>query len=420
MPPSPDALAQRIEATFGTAAPLIRRFAILAAALMAIAFFANAAKMVMEINAPGFDGQAIQIDFTAFWAAAKLAVAGDAASAFDPNVLRAAQQLPSDQPPGDILWHYPPAWHIIIMPLGLLPFSAAYIVFGAITFTAFAVAIRPLAAPLPGGVALVLAGPAVLIVLILGNNSLLWTAGLVAAMAAMAQGRAVLAGLLIALLTLKPQLGVLIPFALAFGGYWRTVLWACIGTVVIIVLSTAAMGIDYWGSFFAMLRFVSDLMKTDIVRFERMMTWYALFRLGGVGHEIAFPVQLAVGALSAASVSWVWSRRTASADLKAATLCIAIPLATPYAYHYELTLALVAALFLARDGFGANRGERLWLLALWLGPVPGLALLGQLPPVIYAAPLLTATLVLCILRAARPGENAKSQSTGGDPEPEPF
>jgi len=99
----------------------------------------------------------------------------------------------------------------------------------------------------------------------------------------------------------------------------------------------------------------------------------------------------------------VWSRKGVSADIKAATLCIAIPLATPYAYHYEMTLTLAAGLFLARDGFGASLGERLWLLALWLGPVPGLALLSYVPPVIHAAPLLTATLVFCVARAARPG-----------------
>jgi hypothetical protein len=401
MPASPaDTLAARIEATFGASAPLIRRFALLAAAVMAFAFLLNTVKMVIEVNAPGFDGQATKIDFTAFWAAAKLALAGDAVSAFDPNVLRAAQQLPSDQPPGDLFWLYPPAWHVVIMPLGLLPFTAAYIVYSAVTFLTFALALRPLASALPGGVALVLAGPAVLIILLLGNNSLLWTAGLVAALAMLAQGRMALAGLLIALLTMKPQLGLLIPFALAFGGYWRTVFWACAGTVVIVAASTATMGIDYWGHFLTTLRFMSDLMQTEMIRFERMMTWYALARLGGAGHEIGFALQLAVTAAAAAAVAWVWSRERASADIKAATLCIAIPLATPYAYHYEMTLTLAAAMFLARDGFGAGRAERLWLLALWLGPVPALALLGLLPPAVYAAPLLTATLALCVSRAA--------------------
>ena len=398
-PTADAALAARIGAAFGASAPLIRRFAWLAAALMALAFLANTARMVIEINAPGFDGQAVQIDFTAFWAAARLALAGNPVAAFDPDLLRAAQALPSGQPPGDLLWLYPPAWHIVILPLGYLPFSAAYIAYSAIALIAFAAALRPLAAPVPGGVALVLAGPAVLIILLLGNNSLLWTAGLVAALAAIAGGRAVLAGLLIALLTLKPQLGLLVPFALAFGGHWRTVLWACIGTGVIAAASTAIMGLGYWGHFFTMLRFMSELMQADVVRFERMMTWYALLRLGGAGHDLALPVQLAVTALTAGAVAWVWSRPGAGADIKAATLCIAIPLATPYAYHYEMTLTLIAALFLVRDGFGATRGARLWLLALWLGPVPALVLPDHLPPAIYAAPLLSATLVLCLARA---------------------
>ena len=396
------ALAARIEAVFGTAAPMIRRFALLAAGLMVFAFLANTAKMVIEVNAPGFDGQAIQIDFTAFWAGAKLALAGDAASAFNVDLLRAAQQLPSDNSTGDILWLYPPGWHIIIMPLGLMPFSVAFIVYSSLVLAIFALVFRPLAAPVPGGVALVLAAPAVLAIMNLGNNSLLWIAGLAAAITAMAQGRAVLAGLLIGLLTLKPQLGILIPFALAFGGYWRTVLWSCISAALIALLSTAIMGLDYWRDFFAMLRFVSDLMKTDLVRFDLMMTWYAFARFVGAGHALAFPLQLAFSAVSAAAVAWVWSRPTASLDIKAATLFIVIPLATPYAYHYEMAHSLAGALFLVRDGFGANRVERLWLLALWLGSVPGLALEGIMPTVTYAPPLLTATLALCILRAARP------------------
>jgi len=399
--PADTALNARIAASFGTAAPLIRRFALLAAAVMAIALLANTAKMVMDINAPGFDGQAVRIDFTAFWAAAKLAIAGDAIWAFNPDLLRAAQQLPSTEPPGDLLWLYPPAWQIVIMPLGLLSFTAAYIVFSLATLSAFAAALRPLASPLPGGVILLLAAPAVLIVLLVGNTSLLWSAGLLAALSAMAQGRAVLAGLLIALLTLKPQLGLLIPIALVFGGQWRVVLWATIGSAAIIALSTAVMGLGYWAQFFTMMRAMSDLMQTNVVPFEKMMTWYALTRLGGAGHEIAMPVQLAVSALTAAAVAWVWTRRGASFDIKAATLFIAIPLATPYAYHYEMVLSLAAAMFLARDGFGASRGARLWLLALWLGPVPTLALMGAVPPAVYAAPLVTTTLVLCLIRAAR-------------------
>ncbi len=401
---------------FGASAAASRRFAWLAAAVMTVVYLAFVAQMIAEIAAPGFGGEAIRFDFTAFWAAAKLALAGEPEAAFDPERLHAAMALPPGLPPGDLLWLYPPGWHMAVAPLGALPFPAAYIVYSAVTLAAFAAAVRPLAAPLPGGVPLTLAAPAVLTALILGNNSLLWTAGMVGALAAMAGGRtggrAALAGLLIALLTLKPQLGLLVPVALAAGGHWRVALWAALGTVAVVTVSTAAMGAGYWQHFFATLEGMSVTMASELVRFERMMTWYALARVGGAPHDLALPVQLAISLAAAAAIAWVWKRPRAGLDIKAAALLAAIPVTTPYAYHYEMTLTLGAALFLARDGFGARRWERAWLLALWLGPLVNLALAGWLSPAIYAAPLVTATLVICVLRAggtwpaeaaARPG-----------------
>ena len=397
------ALESRIAASFGDLGPNVRRFAVMAGGLMAFAFVLNTVKIVMEINASDFVGEAVKIDFTAFWAAARLAVEGRATDAFDVTVLREALQTPMATDKGDIFWLYPPGWHIAIMPLGYMPFSVAYIVYSLVSLTFYCLVMWPLARPLPGGIGLVLAGPAVLIILTLGNNSLLWTTGLVGAIAAIGHGRLVVAGLCIALLTLKPQLGVLIPFALVSGGYWRTAAWAVVGVVALTATATLAMRADYWLHFLRSMEFISGVMQSDLVKFGLMLTWYAFVRIMGAGHEIAQVVQIAVMIGCAVATSWVWSRRNVTLDLKAATLCVAIPLATPYAYHYELTLALAAAMFMARDGFGATLGERLWLLALWLGPVPGLALLGQVPPVIYAAPLLTVTLVLCLRRACRAG-----------------
>lgn len=395
------ALRARIEAAFGASAPPIRRFAWIAAAVMAAAYLSYLVQMIVEVTAPGYGGQAIRIDFTAFWAAAKLAVAGHAAAAFDPRTLQAAMQLPATLPPGDLLWLYPPAWHMLIAPLGLMPFLPAYLVYSAVSLVAFAAAARPLAAPLPGGLPLALAAPAVLMGLILGNNSLIWTAGLIGALSALAAGRAALAGLLIACLTLKPQLGLLIPVALLAGRHWRAILWAVLGTAGIVLVSTAVMGPAYWARFFGALGLMSGLMSTDVVHFERMISWYALARLAGAPHATAMAMQVVIGLAAAGAVGWIWSRARAGADLRAAALCAAIPLATPYAYHYELTLALAAALFLARDGFGAGRGQRAWLLALWIAPALNLGLAGTLAPAVYAAPMLSATLALCAARAAR-------------------
>lgn len=396
--PADPALEQRIAASFGDIQPMFRQFARLTAGLMGFGIVVYLLSVVIRVNLPGFGGDSIKIDFAAFWAAAKLALGGEAAAAFDPNRLQEAMALPPDTPGGEMLWLYPPAWHVAVMPFGLLPFSAAFVLYSAIAYLAFAASVRRLAAPLPGGVALMLAGPAMVLILQFGNNSLLWTAGLVAALVALANGRAAVAGGLIALLTLKPQLGILIPVALVSCGHWRTIAWATAGTLAIAALSTVAMGADYWLHWIDMIHTMTGFMETALVRFNLMITWYALARYYGVGHEIAFALQIAVLLAAAAAVAWVW-RRPVTADLRAATLCVAIPVATPYAWHYEMSLVLVAAMFLARDGFGATKGARAWLFALWLGQVPGLALLPYVPPALYAAPLLTATLGLCVWRA---------------------
>lgn len=399
--PLDSGVARRVAATFGPAWPWLDRFARIAAMVMWVILLGVIASVVVRVNWPGFQGEAIKLDFTAFWGAARLALDGEALAAFHPVRLAEAMRLPPDSPEGSLLWLYPPGWHIAVTPLGLLPFSLAYILYSAISYVAFAAAVRPVSAPLPGGLALALAAPVVVINIQIGNNSLLWTAGLVAALGAMVQGRAAAAGGLIALLTLKPQLGVLIPVALLAARQWRVIGWATGVALVIAAASTAVMGADYWTHWLGTVRGMSDLMGSELVRFNLMITWYALARFWGLAHEVAFPLQLAVTLAAAAAVAWVW-RRPVTADLKAATLCIAIPLATPYAWHFEMSLALVAGLFLARDGFGRSRAARLWLLLLWLGQVPGVALMHVVPPAFYAAPLLTATLGLCLWRA-RPG-----------------
>lgn len=391
-------LSRRITATFGDEQPTLVLFARLAASMMAAIIIVYGVSVVVRVNWSGYGGEAIFTEFAAFWAAAKLALAGQPLAAFDPHVLETTMAVPPDKRAGTLLWLYPPAWHIVIAPFGLLPFSVAFILYSAITYLVYAAAVRPLAAPLPAGLPLMLAGPAIVLILESGNNSLLWTAALVAALAALGRGKEGRAGGLIALLTLKPQLGLLIPVALLAGGHWRAIAYATAGALTITAISAAVMGVEYWLHWLDTMDLMTSLLQTDLIKFNLMITWYALVRYLGVPHEAALMLQLAVTLFAILAVAWVW-RRPVTADLKAAVLCIAIPVATPYAWHYEMSLALVGAMFLARDGFGKTIGARVWLAALWLGQVPGLALDPYLPPAFYVAPLLTATVGLCVWRS---------------------
>ena len=375
-------------AAFGRATPLVARVgrALFVALVLAVpAYIAGIAWEVRAAGAAG--GAAVHIDFVAFWAAAKLAVAGQAAAAFDPATLVAHQSLADPEAWGTYYWHYPALFHLMVTPLGLLPFTPAFAVFSALALGLYIWAVHGWARPVPGGLALAVASPPVAFVLATGNATLIWAAGFLCALALLASGRALAAGAVIALLTFKPQLGILIPVALIAGRHWRAFAWATLATLAVTALSFGVLGLDYLAAFLRGSAETADLLDRYGENAKTMVTWYALSRQLGAGAGPALAVQALSLAAAVAAVALVW-RRPATFDLRVAVLCLATLVATPYAFQYELVLAVVAALFLARAGVGAHAGGRAWLAALWLLPVPGWLIPG-LEIAHYAAPVLT-------------------------------
>ena len=55
-----------------------------------------------------------------------------------------------------------------------------------------------------------------------------------------------LAGILFGLLTYKPHLGVVVPFALLALGAWRTIAAATVTAILLIAASVAMFGLDAW------------------------------------------------------------------------------------------------------------------------------------------------------------------------------
>ncbi len=352
----------------------------------------------------------IQGDFTVFWAAAKLALAGQPLAAFDPQALYAAAKLPTEAPHDNFLWLYPPSFLVALMPLGALSFPLAFPAFIAISATAFALAVRAPASVLPGLWRLMLVSPMVVICgLFIGQTSVLWTAGLVAGLWAMRGGKAAAAGLAIALLTMKPHLGLLIPVALIAARQWAVIGWATGFTLLLTGAATVMTGPDYWPQFLEALHSQIDRVANGTVLMHRLSSPYGFLRALGAGHGGAFALQLALTAGLVAMIGWIWSRRNLSKDLKYATLCAAIPLATHYALYYEMTLELAAALFLIRDGFGQRLAEKAWLLVLWVGPAPMIIYPTLLSTALYTPPIMLVTLAICLARVRR-----RLSADGGD------
>jgi hypothetical protein len=85
-----------------------------------------------------------------------------------------------------------------------------------------------------------------------------------------------------------------------------------------------------------------------------------------------------------------------SSPLKAATLSAATLIATPYAWHYDLSVIAIPVAFLARDQMpcGLLRGEKTIMLVLFGAAFALLICGGALP----LGPVIMITLVAVILR----------------------
>lgn len=341
----------------------------------------------------------LDIDFTAFWGAARLALDGRAIEAFDTNTLLATVDA-SDL----FFWMYPPTWHLAITPLGALPFWAAYPLFTYICLFAYLYAMRPHCRALIGQLNLVVAAPVVLLSALNGNNSLLTAGVFVLAMTALGSGRERRAGLLIALLSVKPTLGALIPLALALGGHWRAFTWASIGVVGLALVATAIFGLDYWAAFFAAAEgntaFLLDAWPAD-----SMVSWFGFARIMGLSGDAAFALHCVALVVAGAAVAYAW-RGEADWRWRAAVLAMAIPLSTPYAHYYEMTFTLAGVVFALAAGL-RNWPMLAAAAAVWLAPaavmIPGAS------PVLAmtAPPIATAALLICaVSRPPQPAEAA--------------
>jgi hypothetical protein len=284
--------------------------------------------------------------------------------AFDPDRIREAAGIGD----GDWMpWAYPPAFLLLLSPLGNLSFPAAWAAFTVISTLAVLAATRPLVAGRPHLLCAAALAPAFVPGFLMGQTSTLWTAGPVAALVALGSGRPIVAGVFIGLLTLKPQLGILLPVALIALGAWRCVASTTITALALALVPTAIYGPEYWSEAFAMMQVHGDTVRGSIAELELMVSVYSFLAGLGLPEPVALTIQWAVTLICAAAVFFVWRLQDLSFDAKAAVLLTAILLSSPYAWLYETALLAPAALFMLRAGilrltpFRATLGVAMWL-----------------------------------------------------------
>ena len=120
------------------------------------------------------------------------------------------------------VWSYPPDMLLLATPFSLLPYWPALIVWTLSGFAIYAVVVLSRLAPDDRGVGLLflVLAPATMVNVIGGQNGF-FTAALLLGALTLLDCRPLTAGLLLGLLTIKPQLGLLLPLSLVAIGAWH-------------------------------------------------------------------------------------------------------------------------------------------------------------------------------------------------------
>jgi len=317
-------------------------------------------------------GYPIGRDFINNWAGPKIAFSGHMMTLYDFDAYTKAIGVLFGQPLPFHNWSYPPFSLLLYWPLGQMPY---FVALGTWTIGLFAVyafvASRFVArANRVTMVLVLLCAPACLVNAVGGQNGFLTATLFLGAILALDR-RPILAGVLIGLLTIKPQLGLVLPLALLSLRAWRTIASTLVTIIVLVAVSTAVFGFEPWRRYlFETSAYQLELLKQFHGFYTYMMcsvlsgarTLGAPFQVAALAQTfVAVPVAL----LSGLAVRW-----TADARQRAMILATAAPLVTPYAFNYDLTLVTVVIAWRLIEDDMANRPGRTSLyFVAWLTPV---------------------------------------------------
>jgi hypothetical protein len=348
------------------------------------------------------DGSTLVVgrDFLNFWMYGRAAWMPDPGRFYDPQIYNdALAALLGPGYPGQN-WSYPPSIMLVAAWFGRLPYLPALLCWTALGLGLFVWTAWHYVGRDQRLVAVLLA-PAVVFGLMSGQSSLV-TAAMLLAIFAVLDRRPLLAGILIGLLTLKPQLGVLFPIMLAASGRWRVFAIAAATAIVLAGASVLWFGPQAWIAFVRDGLPVQNLVLADPERIGTPFypTIFMNVRGAGASYGVAMAVQACFSVFAAGAVFFAYRfRRDADRHMLTALFLACSIAAVPYLLSYDtLATAAIAVVLIAAGKLDA-RGEILAKLIYWL-PLAQMAL-GQfhIPGPALIAPAFALYLLLR-LRAA--------------------
>ena len=271
------------------------------------------------------------VDFVSYWAAAQMALEGRNEAIYDIAAHHSVEMTAA--PVGGLLpFAYPPPFLLFVVPAGLLPYKVALaawvLVTGLLYVAAASASLRPRIA---------LAHPAVLSNGLIGQNGFLTSAIFILGVRWI-QDRPILAGAILGLMVIKPQLAVLLPIALIAGRHWRVIGVAAGSASMLLATAAVCFGVGAYAGFLRMLPVYTDFMSAGGWPWNELASPFAFARYLGASAGTALTVHVAIAAFAASMVWYAW--RSHWTD-RAAILAAATVLVPPYLFSYDALLLVL-------------------------------------------------------------------------------
>ena len=331
-------------------------------------------------------------DFFGLWSFGAFVAQRPVAGIYDPLALQQFQKALDPAFSAAYPYLYPPSFLLPAIGLAVLPIGWSWCCWSAGSLTLSVAATLGRCWRSAAGLALLVA-PTTLLSLIAGQSGLLAAALLIGGLRLL-PAQPWIGGALLGLLTIKPQLGVLVPVALIAARQGRAIVAACVAALCLVAATGLCLGWDIWLVWLRDIPATAALILRNRGAVAQLMPTVSagLFQLG-LPDMPARVVQL-LTAVAAAVATWRAARRGIDATA-IAVLAMGTFLVTPYAYIYDLPMVTAALVLVLATG--ADR--RLVLLSAVILVVPFLMLGTALP---LLEPMLFGAGIVGLLRLCSP------------------
>jgi hypothetical protein len=299
--------------------------------------------------------KSVGVDFVSFWAAGRLTLGGHASAAYDIAQHHKVEQLVAPHV-GLIPFPYPPPFLFLVTPFALAPFGLAFTLWSGVTAAFYAFAASR-AAPLRFAFSI---APACVDFMIAQSGFLM--CGMFILGLTLIASAPFMAGAVLGLLILKPQMALLLPIAMLAGREWRVIGGAVASSTVALFLGLIVFGAETYQAFWNILPHYVGYMRDSRLPWYQIASPFGLARFSGVPQTAALTIHFLIAVTATALTARAWWLKL---DARIPILAASTMLISPYFFTYDSLLIIVPIGWLLRHNIRPGLFALIWALTFF-------------------------------------------------------